>query len=973
MAEENRREILVDSLTGSQREAILYDKGPLLIVAGPGAGKTDTIVRRTAYLVAERKVAPEQILVTTFTNKAADELYDRLWSFLGSEAHRVHISTIHSFCNTLLSEYPDAHPWGGGYQILDEQEQFLFVYAHLRDLRLHRFPKGKLGDFLFDVISFFNLCTEERVPIETLLAMIRERGNELLELKKETPEAVEEYLAVAEAYPRYLELLQNEGLLDYGMLQSGVYEMLCRHQDVREKIAARYRYLLVDEYQDTNRLQVEIFKKIAHPYYRITVVGDDDQSIYRFRGATPSSFLHFDQDFPGAHRIDLDINFRATPVLVETALSLIRHNAPGRTEKALVSNRKRTHEIPPVLIQAGNCAEEAEKVARLIKQGREEGLFPSYSCMAILFRSVKYYAEHYLDALRRYDIPYTVVADGSFFERDDIFHLRELIKFCGWKKKWDPACFQGKMLELSPETINTIIRWKEDPVQWTDEKILDELKITDAEDRRVLREMASLRARTTQGELNNLMELFYKLLKSTGYFARCCRNGLGEEGPVCECEAALLNLAQFSRLLDNFCHHVQSHDTYRFGEYLYTLPARSLDNLQPEPEDAVQIMTVHRAKGLEFPVVIIGSAMEGRFPGKYHHPKYPIPAEFRLSGEADSIDEHLRDQRRLFYVAMTRAKDLLIVGAPEKVEKRGNGPSRFVEETGKERFTIPEALQNKRLGSAEMHRKQKGAAKLRRRLSYSALHCYFLCPLQYKLLHECNFAVPQANYFRFGSSIHKCLELIHRHAAAGSRVDLQTAEEIFAGVWKTTRWKDQAQEKKQRELGLRYIRQYAENYALRFDRIVWVEENLELPVGDHLLLQGRLDLAYRGDTGLEIVDFKVRSRKGLEVLRPEYQIETYGLAVTRARAGEVGCLVIHLLAESPGKELVVQSWNNEVEERAEERIREAAAGIENNRFAPTPGAHCAYCDFAAVCPEAAVTLDRKELDEEWIPTTGTVP
>ncbi len=415
MAGENRREIIVDSLTGSQREAILYDKGPLLIVAGPGAGKTDTIVRRTAYLVAERQVAPEQILVTTFTNKAADELYDRLWSFLGSTAHRVHISTIHSFCNTLLTEYPDAHPWGGGYQVLDEQEQFLFVYAHLRDLGLHRFPKGKLGDFLFDVISFFNLCTEEKLPIETLLAMIRERGSELLELKKETSEAVEEYLAVAEAYPRYLELLQNEGLLDYGMLQSSVYEMLSRHEDLREKIAARYRYLLVDEYQDTNRLQVEIFKKIVHLHYRITAVGDDDQSIYRFRGATPSSFLHFEQDFPGAHRIDLDINFRATPVLVETALSLIRHNAPERTEKALVSNRKMTQEIPPVLIQADNCAEEAEKVTRIIKQRREEELFPNYSCVAILFRSVKYHAENYLEALGRYDIPYTVVADGGFF------------------------------------------------------------------------------------------------------------------------------------------------------------------------------------------------------------------------------------------------------------------------------------------------------------------------------------------------------------------------------------------------------------------------------------------------------------------------------------------------------------------------------------------------------------------------------
>lgn len=963
--------ILAEHLTEGQRDAILHEGGPLLLVAGPGAGKTDTIVRRAAYLVAHRGIAPEHLLVTTFTNKAVHELEDRLWRFLGDAAHRVHVATLHSFCQTLLERFPEGLPGGGAFRVLDDREQFLFVYAHLRVLGLHRFPKGRLGDFIADVVAFFNLCGEELVEPGRLLALAQERGGELLGLKKAAPEALQEYLAVVAAYPRYLDLLRQEGLLDFAGLQRAAYALLRDRPQVREAVADRYRYLVVDEYQDTNRLQVELLRLVAHPRNEITAVGDDDQSIYRFRGATVRSFLHFAQDFPGARRLDLAVNFRATPPLVAAASALIAHNAPARTEKALRSGREGAAATPPVLVRAETCSEEAERVVASLVRWRQEGVVRSYRDVALLFRSVKYHAGEYLEALERHGVPYTVAADGGFFDREDVLHLRELLKFCGAKTSWQPEWLQGKLLELSPRTVDAIRRWQEDPAAWSDERILAELGVDSPQERAALRALAELRARSHQGTLGDLMALFYELLRATGYFARCCPpDGHGDPW---EAEAALLNLAQFSRLLEAFGRHVDPRSTYRFGEYLWALPARSLDALHPEPRhEAVQVMTVHQAKGLEFPVVVVGSATEGRFPGNYRRPKYPVPSALRLSGEEDSEEEHLVDQRRLFYVAMTRAKDLLVVGAPEKIAKRGQGPSRFVGEVEEGRFREPEALggQGKASGNADTLAVERPAVG-RERISYSALHSYLLCPLQYRLLHECGFAVSQVSYFWFGTTLHRVVELLHRRAAAGAEVTPEVAEAVFGEVWRPAGGPSDPRWRQQRELGLRYVRQYVTGYQERFRRILWVEEPLELLAGERLLVHGRLDLACQREGGIEIVDFKVRTRRGLESLRPEYQLAAYGLAATRSRKERVGRLVVHLLAEAPGQEEVVVPWSQREEEHIRERLDVAARGILARDFRPTSGPHCTYCDFRTLCPASAWPPASRDstLDEPTIGAT----
>lgn len=941
-------------LTDAQKEAIAYEGEHLLITAGPGAGKTDTIVRRVVYLVQKGYFKPEEIVIITFTIKAAEELNNRLRKYLGKDTAGLQVSTIHSFCNQLLKSYPDYHGWKTGYDILDDREQFLFVYARMNDLGLRRFPKTRQGEFIYDVIAFYNLCTEEQVNINDLQQLVSEDGAGLLKLKKAKPEAVEEYAAVVASYEIYRELLLKEGLLDYASLQSTLYNMLNIHPDVCKEISQKYRLFLVDEYQDTNRLQVEILRLLTQAGGNVTAVGDEDQSIYRFRGATVSSFLRFTQDFPGAKEVVLDKNFRSTPALVKASSSLIQYNDEVRTNKPLHSGRDNTEGAKPIIFEANTCTEEATGVVNLLRTWKEEGIITSYNHVALLFRSVKYHAGEYIQALEEQGVPFYVRSDGGFFEREDIYQLKELFKFCGWKKKWDVKCLQGKILELSPQAVKAVVKHNVNPERWTDKDVLDELGITDNSDRQLMMDVANLRERTCDGSLNDLMELFYELLHSSGYFANCCSCQLNTTNE--EWDAALLNLAQFSQLLDAFQRHARTQNTYRLGDYLRTIPARSLDSLRPEPEEAVQIMTIHQSKGLEFPLVVIGSAMEGRFPQKFRNSKYPVPGKLRLSKDEDNEKENLYDQRRSFYVGMTRAEDLLVVGAPAKVNKRGGGPSRFVGEVGtkflyQDESTMLESVKidNNKVGVRRGA--TPGTSTSLKSISYTALHSYLLCPLQYKILYDCEFAVPRRNYFRFGGVLHSCLEKIHRQALAGEFITPSEAEAVFLEHWKPERSMDVKKEEDQKNLGITYLRQYIENYADNFARVHWVEEPIELYLGN-CVCTGRIDIALIGQTGLEIIDFKARTKKGLTVLKPDYQLYTYGLAVHETKNNNIEKLAVHLLAEKPGEEVEVLPWNLNKAQETKSLLEDALRGIESGHFEATPGDHCALCDFNRLCPHS---------------------
>jgi DNA helicase-2/ATP-dependent DNA helicase PcrA len=948
-----------NSLTPLQLSAVSHSSGPLLLIAGPGAGKTRVIIEKCVHLINECHIAPENLLVTTFTNKATLELYDRLYNSLGPMAQKITVSTIHSFCKSLLSSFPGHNPLGAHFEVLDGEEQFLFVYDNLKALGLSSFPKKRLAEFIHDVISFFNLCTEECVDPGKLAVVANLNPKELLGLKVCSDEAVDEYCSVAEAYGEYRDLLKSERLVDFALLQETAYAMVRDNAEVRDELRRRYKYVLIDEYQDTNRLQVLLFKEITAPEHNICAVGDDDQSIYGFRGASVHSFRNFTEDFPNAKEIPLAANFRSTPVIVDATSSLIEHNAPDRKPKKLESARN-DYSATPVNCHEPTAPKEAQTVIDALYSWKNKGIISSWNDVAILLRSVRSHAGPYIEELQKSEIPYVAFGQCTFFERQDMGELRDVLRFCGNKSKCPVSGIRQPLFDFANETLEVIAGLKDNPAVWNNADAIDGLTIPD-KDLPVLKRLARIRKGALDGEYkHHMLGLFYDVLDCSGYLKRiltqCSKPG-GDSA-----ESALFNLAVFSGLISRFQKRVRSSNLYKLNEYLYFIKESIAEAGVARPgAEAVRIMTVHQAKGLEFPVVVIGAAMEQRFPVGFRRPKYPVPASLRISGNVEDEPTHRRDERRLFYVAMTRARDLLVIGSADKVNVRGGGPSKFIQE-------IKQGAIVKSIGDIKEkppRNRQKAKAPDRKRLSYSGLHTYVLCPLQYKLIYECGFSVPQVYWAYFGGAVHNVLEHIHKLALHGSILTPGDLPELWKTMWKPPQSWDNDRKETMGNTGLWYLDRYIKNYGHRLSTVYWVEEQIEIPVPEtDVLLTGRLDLACKVSGGIQIIDFKIRKRIGLEVMREDLQVQVYALAAKQARGETVSGITLHLLGEKPGNEVLNFAWDNSIEKDVDLTIRKACRGIQDGKFDARPGIHCRFCDFRSLCTFSAEPERKKEQDDE---------
>jgi DNA helicase-2/ATP-dependent DNA helicase PcrA len=431
-------------LTDPQKEAVLHQGSPLLIIAGPGSGKTEVIARRVAYMVRSGIVRPEQILAVTFTERAAQGLKDRIQRRLPEvNAERMQVSTIHSFASQLLRQYSAQSPLPRGFRLLDETGQFLYVYSRRNLLGLSEIVKGRPEDFFAAVIAVFNLATEELVTPEKLANCYNEQmakaGEKEIDLCKERE-------IIAEAYGRYCKLLQENALIDFAFLQRHALSLLENNPEIVRELREEYTAILVDEYQDTNAAQERIIASLAGDGRNLTVVGDDDQSIYRFRGATVKNILNFPERYPNTHEVVLTHNFRSWEPILDHSLLVINQN-PARFPKDLTAVRGPGNEV--LLVYEHSTAEEAQAVVRLIRRLHDARRIDHYGDVVILLRSVKSYAEPYIQALSLEGIPYQVIGDASLFEKEEVAQLYDLFNFLTTAKAWGDKYLRDPIVGLS--------------------------------------------------------------------------------------------------------------------------------------------------------------------------------------------------------------------------------------------------------------------------------------------------------------------------------------------------------------------------------------------------------------------------------------------------------------------------------------------------------------------------------------------
>ena len=608
------------NLNDKQREAVLCTEGPLLIIAGAGSGKTTTMTRRIAYLIGEKGVDPYNILAVTFTNKAANEMRERIESLV-ENTQGMWVMTFHAACLRILRRFIDRLGYGKDFTIYDTTDQKAVIRECLTD--------SELSDKLF--------------PAASVLAAISNWKNQAIPPAQAELEAASlREKNLAELYRRYTDKLRKYNALDFDDLLIKAVELLEQDPEVLEIYSDRFRYIMIDEYQDTNEIQYRMVNLLAGAHGNICAVGDEDQCIYQWRGATIRNILEFEEDFPGAKIIKLEQNYRSCGNILGGANSVIRHNTE-RKGKTLWTSKEEGEKIR--IYKAATDRDEAFHVAREIHKMKDQGY--SYSDIAVLYRTHSM-SRGFEESFSRQDIPYRVIGGTRFYDRKEVKDL---------------LCYMR--LIQNPNDNISFRRVINEPKRGIGDKSLEKLDVlaglTDVSIFEVLEKGDGLEALSGKAEVNarqfvnmirkfseernvrKISEIYDDLLRESGYMQSL------EAQNTIEAAGRIENLMEFKSVIYDFEDQDPDGTYEEFLEKIALLT--DVDN-RDDSEDAVSLMTLHSAKGLEFAVVFMPGMEDGSFPGS----------------RAFDSPEELEEERRLCYVGMTRAKEILYMsGAAQRL------------------------------------------------------------------------------------------------------------------------------------------------------------------------------------------------------------------------------------------------------------------------------------------------------------------
>lgn len=640
----NLSEELVKGMNPPQAEAVKYTDGPLLIMAGAGSGKTRVLTHRVAYLMASKQIAPWNILAITFTNKAAREMKDRIARLVGGVADDIWISTFHSMCVRILRRDIDRIRYDRNFSILDSSDQLTAIKQVLKELNLD--PKKYEPRTLLGMIS--NHKNELRTP-QDAAALV---GNNPYEK------------VISDVYTAYEKKLKQNNVLDFDDLIMKAIQLFQEAPDVLAFYQKKFQYIHVDEYQDTNRAQYTLVKLLAQAHENLCVVGDSDQSIYRWRGADIANILTFEKDYPSAHVILLEQNYRSTKRILEAANGVIQNNS-GRKDKQLWTENVEGEKL--LLHVASDDRDEAFFIINQMKELRQEGI--DYGEMAVLYRT-NAQSRGLEEMLLKSNIPYKMVGGTKFYERKEIKDILAYLR-----------------LIANPDEDISFVRVVNEPKRGIGAATVDKLgdfagmqgvslmeAIRDIELSGIAPRTATKLAEFRQlmvdlrqmADYLSISELIEEVLKKSGY------EEMLKIEKTLEAESRLENLQEFLSVAQNF---EKESDEQTLVAFLTDLTLVSdLDSLEEVDElHQVTLMTLHSAKGLEFPVVFLIGMEEGLFP----------------HSRALNDPEEMEEERRLAYVGITRAeKRLYLTRAQSRMlygRFQNNPESRFLHE-------LPETL-----------------------------------------------------------------------------------------------------------------------------------------------------------------------------------------------------------------------------------------------------------------------------------------
>lgn len=946
-----------------QRDAITSTDGPLLIIAGPGSGKTFTLVERVVSLITEKGVTPEQLMVVTFTDKAAQELTARIANRLVEigvrfNLNEMYLGTFHALCLRWLQDHREFTRLKRNFTMMDQFDQQYFLYQHLRDYDAIPGVELLLGDpqkmsawrRTEDLLRWVNTVSEEALEPEALIAA--------------HDPAIS---ALGRCAALYRQQLDEANALDFSAIQHEALRLLRAYPAIRDALRQRIAYLMVDEYQDTNTIQELILKELAHgDAPNLCVVGDDDQGLYRFRGATIRNILQFKEKFaPGVcKQVFLETNYRSHPAIIDFSNGWMagqdwEHDGQTfRYPKTIVPRDDAFPERPVVLKLAAKTADAWHaEVLDFLHGLRDAGTLTDWNQVAFLFRSVKHEQVRGLATfLEAQGIPVYSPRANQFFDREEIrliigaliFLFPQFPQVRMWKPDahlgiwdyYDEQCFRAFAEQVRKPEHADLLKW------------------------------AQRKARThvalTQNTDYAFAGLFYELLRfplfSRFLDERLLQNGMRDSRPM-------RNLGLFSQMLNKFeyLHHISVlspeflEKSLRdlFNQFLRFLHDGGINEYEDEAEYApsghVSFLTIHQAKGLEFPVVVVGSlgavprtqftSVDEALEPYLARPPYEPLAQTKFY-----------DFRRLYYTAFSRAQNLLVLTALE-VHGRGRTPSKY--------FTACyDPLPSWRSAAVDLAAVPLASIKdvtFKREYSFTSHIAVFEnCAEQYRFFRELAFAPLRKNPILFGTLVHQTIEDVHKAVLRGEAHRV-TADQIQA--WFDTNYAYLTQRERVylappiRQLALEHVQRYVRRTAGSWSHIREAEVDVSL-VKDEYILAGKVDLIQgEGDT-VEVVDFK--SERKLDVNDPKdrerlnqyrRQLEVYAHIIEQRTGLTVSRTHLYYTSEEGGNPYISFDKNSRSVERTIAVFDRVVQRIEAKDFAipERPAKACSTCDLRHYC------------------------
>lgn len=851
-----------------------------LILAGPGTGKTTTIVNRVVSLIRSINDKDDGIILCTFTRKATEELTQRIYRKLStSQVNRINflIGTIHSICYELLLRYSSIDY--SDFSILTEDEQTHFIYSKLSNLGYDNKNGWHRAE---ELAQIFNKINDQEIDVSQL------------DLSKD-----DELRLACMAYPIYRRILKYYKLFDFASIQSTFLEEIQSDKHFKNEIKKHYKYFFVDEYQDINQIQHKIFKCLSSPEFNLTVVGDDDQCIYEFRGSDVNIIRNFHKEFIGyganVKETILNTNYRSTKSIVGFTNNLLSLSDKNLNKEITASRNTESH--LPVIIYEQTPIQEARFIAEAISEIKSRNIVTKYSDIAILQRSVKYHSAELILALKEKEIPYQVVGAGNFFESIIGKEFMALLDFYLAKDQNYKSEFYEKLAQIDASLgcdLTTL---------YSNENYLD-----------------SLDSVFNNKRYHSCIDLAYDIMNACDMFERYA--GHGED-------LGILTSIIFS--FDNFS---MSYDPWNLYGYLtYLANTQNISLATDSTSDCVQLMTIHQSKGLEFPVVFMPGLVNRR----------------RNTSTADKLDiavgrDNGEDEEfRILYVGCTRAEDLLILSGYDKnteTSRKSIEKNRYIQEYLNKFSGYSTSLDYDKL-SKQQFRSRDASIITNKALSYNSIELYLMCPRAYMYSYVWHLATSRIGGMEFGQNIHSIIEIILRKIIAGTKLSDINVDDEINNAWRLSPIRLAGNENRYKNAAADQIKTFINKNKdiLNKDAVFSSEDRFDITVDDNLIT-GRFDAVFKFDDAYRIVDFKTGDKKDYTD-----QLSFYHLCFKEKYQSNLPVeLSVYYLKSGEYVDIAPLKADE-----VREAIKKVADRIKNNEFDPTPGNVCGNCAYNSIC------------------------